>query len=320
MRQQQYGDFTFLKECCGVCTLRYNLGYDRLNLMGTFRCCHFCFVFLATVATVQALAFDPWALEKGQFQAQFTTVWTNFDTLNIFNDSNQKIGKVRLVSHQLSGQYGLLDFLTVELAIPFELATQDGVVAPENQKFGDGRLGLGFRVLNEKNNAPVSASLGTAIKVPLSDYATPQLSALGDGQVDFDLRLAVGRFFNFIGRPWWARADFGYRFRTGAPANETFSYLELGTDLGANTMVRIFLDQVNSTAGLGLQSPQFFSIASATGGKPFPSVEEEFIKLGLGVSFQLSELMSISLFWSENIHSRNTSFDRNIGIGFGISA
>ena len=259
----------------------------------------------------------PWTKEEGTGYVGLSMVWTHFSKVSLFNSTEKSIGDVNFYSQGLYFEYGLQDKLTVQASVPFEYATRTNNIAIKG--IGDGRLGLKFRLLDEADAAPLTLSVGAEFKLPLSDYGTKTLQAIGDGQQDLEIRFMGARFLQAGEITHYLSLEGGFRWRKDGPANENLAHVEFGSFWTDRLSTRIFLSQTNSRGGVGLESPEFHTLRIAAGAPPFPQVQEDFVKVGAGLSVLLTSRVDLVFFWSQMIDQNNTSIDRHFGLGIGIS-
>ena len=206
------------------------------------------FLFLISFVDKPALA-GPWTQEKGSLYINYSSVWTKFDSVRLFNGNRKYVGNVRTLSHDFLMKYGVLENLDVHIQAPYELASIEGDPTATSRGFGDGSLGVQYRFLRENENFPVSAAVGFEWKTPLSSYRDDKLSSLGDHNVDYEYRFLVGRYFDVFQKTSYINVEGGYRTRTGKPADEVFGFGEVGMLFTPKVAGRIFVDGVDALGG-----------------------------------------------------------------------
>lgn len=275
------------------------------------------FMLLSLVGIKSASAAGPWLIPTGGFYVNYSTLWTNFHKVRLYNDTPKTVKDVYFVSNAVLVEYGLLDRLNIHVMVPYDLSSRKSDATATMMGLGDGRLGLKYGVLMEDQGAPLSLSIGAEFKAPLSDYDANKLSSPGDGQNDTEARLLLGRYFDLFNLPAYVDLEGGYRFRSGDPADEVFGFAELGVYFNDTISGRIFIDNVTARGGIGLESPEFMALVAAEGKPPFPRVGEEYTKAGLGLSFYPTEYLDVGISWSKTVSEDNTSLDNHIGISIG---
>lgn len=159
-------------------------------------------------------------------------------------------------------------------------------------RWGAGRLGL---------------TLAPAMKIPLGDYETGTVTALGDGQTDVRLR-AVGSWRGHRGVV--LAIESGYDVRFGDPDDEVPLNLTAGLSLTERVHVSAFYSRVDSLGGeslAGLGGPLAAGAGSGAGGTPdLVEVEEDVETTGLGVYVALDGGLGVAAGWRTTIGGSNT--------------
>ena len=233
--------------------------------------------------------------------------------MDLHDDRRKTADAVSFLSTAVNVEYGLTDRISVSGSFPFEKSSRDNF--PNFTGLGDGRAGLKIGFFSESEGDPVSVSLQNELKFPLSGYETDALHGFGDGQLDLKSRLSLGKYFvNWSG---YLVVEAGTTIRRDEPSNEVSVYLEVGKTVARTTTFRLFLEQTESLGGVGLESPEFFALIPTRRGPPFPHVEEDFVKFGVGIG-QLVGSVDIGAFWSKSIVTHNTAVDNHIGFSLGV--
>jgi hypothetical protein len=274
------------------------------------------FLFLFSLGGKPAFA-GPWTLEKGSLYVNYSLISTYREKIKAYDGTRMNVGKIRTYSHDVLVKYGVLDNMDVHAVVPYELSSLEGDPASTIRNFGDGRIGFQYRLLSESESVPVSFALGFEYKRPLSNYSPNHLTSPGEHVEDYEYRFLVGRFFDLFNRVSYVNVEGGYRFRAGKPSDEVFGFGEVGMLFTPKVAGRVFVDGLDSLGGIGLLSPEFGALMASTGEPPFPSVGENWIKTGLGLTFYPTDSIDLGVFWSTPVYRSNTSLDRNMGISIG---
>ena len=142
-----------------------------------------------------------------------------------FEDGTRSDSKFREIATRVYAEYGLATWLTVVGQLPLKnVRTWETIVAISNAdpqeairtNYGFGDLELHGRVPILRGPLAVATQFG--LKIPLGYDDTPwnEGPALGTGEVDGDIRLAVGRGLD----RGWVEISMGYHLRGGPLSNE----------------------------------------------------------------------------------------------------
>jgi len=258
----------------------------------------------------------PWTLEEGKKQAELSFSWTGFTKVKLYNGSQKNVGQVNFYTQSSKLFYGIRDGLTVFLSVPYRYTTR--INQNTFQGLGDAQIALHFRVLDEADANPLTLSLKTAVKLPLSNYEVYALHAFGDGQIDVELHLFGGRMGFVNGHLVYISSGFGYRIRNGKPSHEVVAQAEMGGRLTRSLSIRGFVERVNALSGVGLEAPEFHNLRLQNGRPPFPRVQESYTKAGFAFSLQISKQIDLNAFWARTIQYKNTSIETHSGLGIGF--
>lgn len=138
---------------------------------------------------------------------------------------------VRYEKTELSAfvEYGLFSRVT----LVGRAALQDVTIqtpAGREQREGFAASEIGVRVLALRRARDVLSVQGTLIVPGVVENVSDL--RLGEGQYDYEPRLLYGRSFRALGGDGFAEAQFGWRFRSGAPPDEARVDLTLGLTRG----------------------------------------------------------------------------------------
>ena len=139
-------------------------------------------------------------------------------------------------------EYGLLDNLTLINSVYYKvIKKKDG--NREQKTWGIGDIDLGAKTEVMKLAGGVLSTQGL-IKIPWT-YDSGDTLPLGNGQVDFELRMLYGRsLYPYI--PGYCNFELGYRWRLQDPSDEVRYLIEFGMDFTREFYGRIKLDGIYS--------------------------------------------------------------------------
>jgi hypothetical protein len=181
-----------------------------------------------------------WAQPKGHYYTKISYIYSTAD--EIFGSSTPTLFDNSSV--YLYGEYGAWDRLTVIGSFPalkFSV-TEANFLRGETNGYMAGDME--FKAMYQFLDKPIVASgiLGTKIPVGYEIYDQPPL---GNGETDFDFKLALGASFYPV--PAYATGDVGYRLRGGNFVNEINYTFEAGYTFREKYLLRFFTDGIRST-------------------------------------------------------------------------
>ncbi len=191
-------------------------------------------------------------------------------------------GTFRRFEYGFYGEYGLADRLTLVGAAGLQQRNLDTA----GSTFGVGDVDLGLRgAVWQKGNWAVAAQGVVKLPTGYDPYANP---ALGNGQVDLEPRLLIGRGFSLGSWPAFFDAGVGYRFRTGSPSDQ----LRFDATVGVHVAPRWML-MLQSYNIIGMQN-------EAPGGTDF-----NLSTLLVSAVYEIAPAWSVQLGGFSEIASRN---------------
>lgn len=209
---------------------------------------------------------------------QFSDSWNVED----FSD-NGSFSKNQL---NLYLEYGITDRLTFigNFFLDYLRFENDFV---DNTNFGlaDQEVGLRYRL---RELPPQSLQL--TVKIP-GPYNINNQPALGNGQTDVELAYYIGSAYQVLGRWGFVDAGFGYRLRTGPPADELRWYLTAGINI--TDRLQLYYIEASGIHGLGNDTPQF------VGENILLTTDFDLIKVGCSLLYRLSDnwIIQAGPFW-----------------------
>ncbi|CAA0115504.1 Uncharacterised protein [BD1-7 clade bacterium] len=182
--------------------------------------------------------------------------------------------------------------------------TQENVTT-RGSGFGDVELGVRYQFLTD----PVVLSTAFLVKLPWLYDRDAELP-LGNGQVDYESRLLLGKSLNQFG---YIGVEVGYRYRTGDPSDEIRYLFEYGFNATDNLYFRTKLD---GTKSVGNSQP--FDSAASPNLSATPEFDLGKLEVTGGWSFGKPDSnqsrWGLEMTWNKDLYGRNT-LD---GMGFQI--
>lgn len=251
---------------------------------------------LAALAPV-CLQADAWTQEQGH--GQFILTASLFETSNTFDENGNATrfdyqGTFRQFLLNPYLEYGLTNrtTLVVNAFVPF-LAFSNQYGRQTSAGLGDVETSLRRRLNSSESPMPISAQL----TILFPTYAATQQPAPGNHQVDVESKLMIGRSLRLAGHTGFGSLGAGYRYRTGAPADQFRSDATLGVDLSKRFMVMA----------------QFFGITGMRNGQPLlfngnPNAQSDFdlYKGQLSLVTRLAARTRLQLGWNDAFAGRST--------------
>ena len=188
-------------------------------------------------------------------------------------------------------EYGLLERLTFITSIPYKFVQYEDDAAKSNT-WGLGDVDAAARIrLFEK---PFVAALQPLVKLPYG-YDEDEDVPIGNGQVDFEIRLLVGRSLHPL--PAYAGAEIGYRVRAGDPSDEIRYLAEAGWTFTQRLSGRVKLDGTLSVENGG----------GTDGVNRTLTNEFDLGKLEVTTSYRIRKNLFLEGTWTPTIYGENTS-------------
>ncbi|HKB17263.1 MAG TPA: transporter [Planctomycetota bacterium] len=211
------------------------------------------------------------------------------------------VGRVTRSTYNLYVAYGLTDEVDLAMSAPWVVASSTSGNFDRESDFQDLGLQAKWRLLRQRVG-PGEASLLVApgIKIPLGHYESDSVTAIGDGQTDYRGRVVAhygldnGVFFSL---------ESGYDRRAGLPKDETPWNVTVGATFFDRVTVTPFFSAVRSYGGQNI------------GQDPFPAVQEEYDRWGVGAYARLTDNFGLTGFWRTTTDGRNTGDVDGYGVG-----
>ncbi len=261
-------------------------------------------VFLCLPALLHA---EAWTQEAGHGQLILTASF--FDIGTYFNSAS-KIqpfdhgGRFRKYELNPYLEYGLTSrtAAVINVRIPY-LQYSNDFNAQRSLGFGDIEVGLRRRFNSQESSTVFSGPMTVLFPAYSMDRNPPP----GNGQVDVDTRLLLGRGITIARRHAFWEIAAAYRYRSGPPADEFRSDATVGFDLTHRFMVMI----------------QYFGITGLQNGQPFqvgtnPNVQSDFdlYKGQISLVIRMPHNTRFQIGWLDAFAGRNTGHGQESIIAF----
>lgn len=247
------------------------------------------FVFGSMIVLPADLFAGAWTVPEGHWYIESYSkyYWADSD----FNADGKKTPKANNgfyeeIRTELKAEYGLRDNLNLLLSLPFKHASyEDDNGTSTTTGLEDLWLRTKFRLTQE----PVVSSLIFGAKFP-AGYDENDSPALGDGQIDGEIKFLVGKSFpsrdGFF--PFYIGAEVGFRPRNKEPTNEIPYLLEFGFNPTDRLMFKGTLDGVEGIAGTGKEEEDWLKwtaniVYKISGG--FSTVYREETSVNLEIAY-----------------------------------
>jgi hypothetical protein len=186
------------------------------------------------------------------------------------------IGTLERESWNLWVAHGIRDDLDLVATATYVRADTSGSAKPpEHSNLQDGTLGAKWRVFEQQlGPGSFSALAAPAVKIPLAHYAANEVTAIGDGQIDYRLRAIVQYRFDFGA---YVAFESGYDVRSEGTRNEVPIHLSVGATVFDRLTITPFMSWVNTMGGKDI------------GRDDFPDVEEDSTRGGVSGYLRLTD-------------------------------
>lgn len=207
------------------------------------------------------------------------------------NDSG--IGKLYRESYNFWGAYGWSDDLDIVASAAIVSTDTTGTAnLRDYEKVQDGVLGAKWRFFDTTLGAGKLALLATpAVKCPLSHYQANEVTAIGDGQIDYRFR-AVAQYTADCGA--YIALESGYDLRSSGTPDQTPVNLTIGATFWNRFTVSPFYEYMNSWGGKDI------------GQTDFPKVQEDYERWGVATYLRWTDRIGVSAGYKATIDGKNT--------------
>lgn len=268
---------------------------------------------LVCLVSTPALANEvsPWTPVGGGAEAEISWSRQSADTLNAGTTVAPLPRDLDQTTIALDLTYGITDRLAVDFHGGYaksEFLVDPGL-APDGGLDGltDFTVGLRYKVLDEVDGAPLTATVGAAAIID-GGYRTGALPAIGDGGSGGQVALALGKQIG----PFSLSGNIGYRTRSNNVPDEIFGASRLAVSFADRFSVFGGLSFTDSTSGLDIGGPGFSPAR-------FPEVEEDYKLWLVGGSANVTDRLSLNATYGEKFDGRNTARSNVFRIGIGYA-
>ena len=268
----------------------------------------------AAVGSSALAAGSPWLAEPGTGYASVSWVSQSADEFFLGEQRMPTPGggeDLRQDTLWLLGNYAVSDNVGLDIQVGFASGEFGGPTTADTDSFSgraDTSIGVTWRMVDEVASSFPSMAIRVGAIVA-GDYETGHINSLGDGGDGTEASLIVGRF---IGDRLGVSAEAGVRNRNnGIPRNYfgNFSAIYLLADkLSVGLDYRVIKSEPSlDIGGVGFSPPRF------------PEVREERQLLGGQVHYNVSDNLSLGLFYLSVNDGRNTPASNAFGGTFTYS-
>jgi hypothetical protein len=242
---------------------------------------------------------------KGKVDA---IAYYNFDTYDEFwlgsnsiDNDDAGFGDIDRISYGLYTAVGITDDVDLTANVPYVIARADSVF-PREADFQDLTVRGKWRVWGTSGGGNEFSLLPSpGIKIPLSNYEDNAVTAIGDGQTDYQFR-AILHYHHDSGA--FASVDTGYDVRAGRPRDEFPLHVTVGMTFGPVTIAP-FYTHVDSLGGPDIGDPGF----------TFPEVEEDYDRVGVGAYVRFADSLGLTANLRTTVDGRNTGDVDAVSVG-----
>lgn len=254
---------------------------------------------------------SPWIPAEGSGEAEISYTRQKADELYAGSALAPLPRDLTQDNVSLSLSYGISQRLAADVKVGYAKSSflVDPALAPQGGLDGltDVHVGLRYRLLDETEGAPFTATLGAAAIID-GGYTTGALPAIGDGGSGGQVALAIGRSLG----PLSLSSDIGYRTRSNNVPDEVFGAINASLSPLPGFSFYGGLSFQDSTSGIDIGGPGFTPAR-------FPEVEEDYKLWSLGASALLTDKLSANLGYGRKFDGRNTARSDFLRIGLGYS-
>jgi len=232
---------------------------------------------------------------KGKFDAAFSYIHEDYDQfwMGDHKVKDPGVGEVTRETGSLWVAYGLRDDVDIVATAAYVDAEADGTGNFDDERaLQDATIGAKWRVWEHRlGPGGLSVLAAPAVKIPMSHYEANDVTAIGDGQIDYRARAVIHYGFDCGA---YIAVESGYDFRTEGTPNE----IPLNVSVGAT-----FFDRVTITP--------FYALVDAKGGDdigqvPFPDVEEDYTRWGIAAYVRITEMLGLTGGYKDTLQGKNT--------------
>ncbi|MCI0651407.1 MAG: hypothetical protein L0Z55_05950 [Planctomycetes bacterium] len=201
------------------------------------------------------------------------------------------VKRITRAAYNLFVAHGVTDDIDLSFSAPYVRVDSTGVFRTVDD-FTDLEIRLKWRVFRKTvGGGSASFLLAPGYKVPIDNYENNAPNALSDEQEDFRAR-GIVHFQSDSGV--FLSLDTGYDFRAARPHDEFPVHVKAGFTLFQRVTLSSFYSRVNSLGGYDI------------GDGPFPGVEEDYERWGVGTYIRITDRFGITGSYYTTLAGQNT--------------
>jgi len=267
-----------------------------------------------------------WLGDQGNLEASVNYDFTKSN--DIVEEPNIKIGPEPILSHAVvvGLEYVPIEKLAISVALPLLVTKYQGIgeLFPRHGEYDDGKLhyvlqdflgAIRYQVLAD----PVTITPHVSVTIPVSDYETLGYANAGRHLKQLHLGAALGKYFGSL----YAHAQYEFTLSEKFAATENTKKIGQNRSDLALTLGYLLMDgklEFNAGANFrfahgGIRFIDFNDLPMDIQDNHDPLLREEFILVGPGASYQVTDrfkLMALGRLW---VYGRNTRNANSFGLG-----
>ena len=243
---------------------------------------------LATFSTTAYAGAWP-AKEGGSYQKLAINI---FDSDERFGEELPGFESFEDFTLEYYAEYGVTKDATVIVRVPYrELENRTDGFTTTNSGIGDVDIGLKYNI----SDGPFVVSVQGLVKAPFF-YSENADLPLGNGQLDFEGRVLVGRSLGKLG---YFGVEAGYRYRAEEPVDEFRYLIEYGFDLSDKVYARAKLDGIAAVGSANV-------IDTANPLNPSLPLEFDLGRLETTAGYKFDDTFALEFTAAQNVYGDNT--------------
>lgn len=264
------------------------------------------FLLLALNIPAAYLWAGAWTRNKGEVYSKLSV--SRFESDQVYAPKkNKKLPgpDYEEIATSFYGEYGLSKQWTGILSFTHK-AVESSSASVKNSE--SGLSDAWFFVKREIFEVPFVLSGQLGVKVPLG-YDKDDAPPLGDGQVDYEARILIGKSFHPVAG--YGNGEVGYRKRNGDLSDEIPYRFEVGMFPVKGVLLKLALDGTSNTSN---------DRASAFNANLGPNIyDEEYMKLSPSFIIFNKKGYGLEIYYETVVSGANTAAGQTIGVGFSTS-
>lgn len=246
-----------------------------------------------------------WVRQRGETYSKLSV--SHFSSDEIYEHSgNRKINGPEFTDNSLFlyAEHGITNDWTTIASVEFKSLQYEstGTVKTTHNESGPGDLWLFAKRGLMKDPFVLSAQFG--VKIPLG-YDEKNFPPLGEGQIDLETRLLIGK--SFYPFPAYGSAEVGYRKRNGDFSDVIPFLAEAGVYARRNILIKLVVDGISNLTN---------DRAGQIGVERAPNVfDKEYMKLSPALIFFGPMGYSMEIYYETFLSGANTAAGNTIGLG-----